>query len=725
MQFLLLVSIGPVQDFIASARRSRDLWFGSVLLSELSKCVACWITEKYGVDSLIFPAPESLADLQKLENNVANKILACVTVKDEDGVVCSDEKTAIMQLRVDAHAVKEAIHKELDAYIKRIRENTDKALLRYKAELSMYKSVDWEKTGDQIHDLVEYCWVALPFTEGGDSYQEQRKYLEALLAARKNTRDYQQVSWGGPEHKSSIDGHLESVIPEIYYPRAQHRSKQQSLAQSKEEQERAKKTVILFNAFGAGPSEQLSGVDLLKRRGTFGKMGKAEDGQEDATTEEGFLSTSHIAAQPYLERLTKIANTSAEAKNTLLGVWDTYIKTAQRLASTLAGESTDKEPLWLDHIPSDATEHVILEKYDGALLFGERLLEKAANLELYREIQNALKVFFDTASKLADKKIQPTPYYAIILADGDGMGEAIDHLSKGIAREGIEHHRQLSRGLDHFAQNVKKIVEQHHGALIYAGGDDVLAFLPLHRVLKCAQELKQLFQETMLKFNIVKGDNAPPTLSAGIVIVHHLELLQEALKAVRSAESKAKAVDGKNALAILMRKRSGEEYSVAGRWEDLDSYMEHLISFFSRDYIPRGMAYELREMALRLTTWQKANDLPPQLQAIIYTEAERIFRRKLELPMSRIARQNTTDKKKEQEQKKQFVLQKLCERVIPSEPKGTSDNSESAGDEQGKEEIGSKKVGIDEFINELLIAQELADAAELAQTADEKEFLAQ
>jgi len=35
MEHILLFSIGPIQDFIASARRSRDLWFGSWMLSEL------------------------------------------------------------------------------------------------------------------------------------------------------------------------------------------------------------------------------------------------------------------------------------------------------------------------------------------------------------------------------------------------------------------------------------------------------------------------------------------------------------------------------------------------------------------------------------------------------------------------------------------------------------------------------------------------------------------
>ena len=40
MNYLLSVTVGPVQDFIAAARRCRDLWFGSYLLSEVSKAAA-------------------------------------------------------------------------------------------------------------------------------------------------------------------------------------------------------------------------------------------------------------------------------------------------------------------------------------------------------------------------------------------------------------------------------------------------------------------------------------------------------------------------------------------------------------------------------------------------------------------------------------------------------------------------------------------------------------
>ena len=59
MPHLLAISVGPVQEFIASARRSRDLWFGSWLLSELSKAAA----KQIGKDNLIFPSVTDPKDL--------------------------------------------------------------------------------------------------------------------------------------------------------------------------------------------------------------------------------------------------------------------------------------------------------------------------------------------------------------------------------------------------------------------------------------------------------------------------------------------------------------------------------------------------------------------------------------------------------------------------------------------------------------------------------------
>ena len=54
---------------------------------------------------------------------------------------------------------------------------------------------------------------------------------------------------------------------------------------------------------------------------------------------------------------------------------------------------------------------------------------------------------------------------------------------------------------DRFAREAKAIVEgpEHRGTLVYSGGDDVLAFLPVDTCLACAAGLHGKFAELLIK----------------------------------------------------------------------------------------------------------------------------------------------------------------------------------------------------------------------------------
>jgi CRISPR-associated protein Cmr2 len=69
--YLLALSIGPIQEFIAAARRTRDLWCGSHMLSEISRAAAKAVQSAGG--ELIFPASESIG---RSHEGIANIILA-------------------------------------------------------------------------------------------------------------------------------------------------------------------------------------------------------------------------------------------------------------------------------------------------------------------------------------------------------------------------------------------------------------------------------------------------------------------------------------------------------------------------------------------------------------------------------------------------------------------------------------------------------------------------
>ncbi|MBQ7545257.1 MAG: type III-B CRISPR-associated protein Cas10/Cmr2 [Synergistaceae bacterium] len=180
--YLLEISIGPVQEFIASARRMRDLWFGSMMLSELAKAAALSVMENGG--TLIFP---SVTDKKELAPNsplsVANVILA--------------EFTGEHDFREIARLAREAAVKRLKVFA----EGTFRRMQGW---------IDWTRWNSQINDIIEFYSAWTPIVNG--NYYEARHNVARLLAARKNIRNFAPTPCPAPVPKSSLDGLRESVF---------------------------------------------------------------------------------------------------------------------------------------------------------------------------------------------------------------------------------------------------------------------------------------------------------------------------------------------------------------------------------------------------------------------------------------------------------------------------------------------------------------------------------
>ena len=187
--YLFVLSIGPVQDFISAARRTRDLWFGSHLLSELARTAARTLLADGA--QLIFPSPENKDGVA--ENSgfpVANVVLVEIP---------SENKHSPLQL---ADRCMEAVQAR---WLKFAEEAYSEAQRRSRG--SVTDSI-WQ---EQARDVIETfaAWVPLA---SADAYTSAHKRLMSLLAARKATRDFQAAKghWSVP--KSSLDGARESVL---------------------------------------------------------------------------------------------------------------------------------------------------------------------------------------------------------------------------------------------------------------------------------------------------------------------------------------------------------------------------------------------------------------------------------------------------------------------------------------------------------------------------------
>jgi CRISPR-associated protein Cmr2 len=191
------------------------------------------------------------------------------------------------------------------------------------------------------------------------------------------------------------------------------------------------------------------------------------------------------------------------------------------------------------------------------------------------------------------------PYYALFLGDGDKIGGAISGLASADA------HRDFSEALSGFAGQAQVLINSSEfgGCSIYCGGDDVLALLPLHTALACARKINKLFSDCMRQYNV--------SFSAGLVVTHGLEPLNEVRDWAKEAESTAKNAGGRNALCISIHPRSGAPIEVYGKWDDLCGLLQEIRDL--GDQIPRGLAYEMRDLVERIADWPEASTALPQL----------------------------------------------------------------------------------------------------------------
>ncbi|MEJ2065482.1 MAG: type III-B CRISPR-associated protein Cas10/Cmr2 [Reinekea sp.] len=192
-QYLLAISLGPVQSLIEAGRKTRDLWCGSWLLSEAAKAAALTL-QKYQPGCLIFPCPtnpnqdlQPQSQFQEEQANIANVIRALVTVDDEDH---------LRKLARDSQ----------NAAVNQIIELSEKAR-KLLGTLPLHKDI-WDKQKD---DILETFAVWIEHKE--ENYPAQSQRLSSLLAARKSSRDFEAMKntrVGIP--KCSLDGAFESVI---------------------------------------------------------------------------------------------------------------------------------------------------------------------------------------------------------------------------------------------------------------------------------------------------------------------------------------------------------------------------------------------------------------------------------------------------------------------------------------------------------------------------------
>lgn len=215
------------------------------------------------------------------------------------------------------------------------------------------------------------------------------------------------------------------------------------------------------------------------------------------------------------------------------------------------------------------------------------LVENAIADEL-AAIKAAVQALRKEIKELGD----PPRYYAVLVQDGDEIGQ---WLSGGKTDVDAAFYQRMTSQLQQYAEKVKQTVNKHHGHLVYAGGDDALALLPLSTALACATELRDDFPAFA-----TDRYGRPPTLSTGLAVVHYKYDLRAALRAARDAEKRAKS-EGRNAIGINVVKRSGGPVELTMSWEMLPQ-LQKLQSLFAAG-VSDGWLPRLDEHRPHLQNW--------------------------------------------------------------------------------------------------------------------------
>ncbi|MDR0673937.1 MAG: type III-B CRISPR-associated protein Cas10/Cmr2, partial [Zoogloeaceae bacterium] len=245
-------------------------------------------------------------------------------------------------------------------------------------------------------------------------------------------------------------------------------------------------------------------------------------------------------------------------------------------------------------------------------------------------------------------------YYALIMMDGDHMGAILSGDDKNQITYLESFHPQVQRGfsqhagtqpeirkygeqkrpvspnrhlaisgaLNDFSQTVvRHVIEYEHlGRVLYAGGDDVLAMLPVADLLSAMRRLRQAYsgacpeddeidrghtaeKNTLLCKNgfawlngrLMRMMGEKATASCGAVIAHHQAPLSAVMRELRKAEKRAKTEGGRDAFSITVIKRSGGALRLTEKWGEAIITLEKLKDFLRTEDVSRRAVYHTLE----------------------------------------------------------------------------------------------------------------------------------
>ncbi len=485
-QKFLHFTLGPVQGFVSQARRTRDFWAGSFLLSWLTAHAIKAVQDAGG--TIVMPSTGGDALLVRL-------------AKDKEGMegptVGSLPNNFIAKVPdgFDGNIATKAVQKAWESLADAVWHHDGLEAVGVSKEL-------WDS---QIESFWDMAWV---ISDSDDA---------AVLAQRKNWRSYMPPATEGD--KCTMMGEWQ----ELSGAEKPNPSQQKVFWQQLKQQAKISDIELREN-------ERLCAIAYVKRQ--FVHVWQEVEGHQGWKLPTSVPSTSYMAAVHWLE---KLIGDDPEPQATL--------EFAKKATS---GERLTRIQSISEVLSKNPAEHLKnLADVDGRALFDS---DKAEDAKLVAAKRAMLKTVQDFNTPLS-------PFYAILMMDGDNLGKTKEELQKA----GLPA-KALSDALADFTKQVPDIVKKHNGFLVYAGGDDVLAILPLEDAMDCALACRKAYQAAF-------GEQKA-TISAAIEYAHMKLPLTMILKdAHKLLDDIAKDTTGRDAIACRVWKPGGIQQTWAMPWD--------------------------------------------------------------------------------------------------------------------------------------------------------------
>ena len=396
-QYLFLFTIGPVQSFIAQARKTRDLYAGSKILGEIIEAAMnyAYAQKEYGAE-IIIPNPGSVAK--------PNRFVMTVTSESDDRVREFGEnleavaKDMWIKFALDSLQGAEVCSFEKGVNVKDLDPPFCRDLLN-KHEKGLKLPEGYRQ---QICGFLEMYWVGIKRT---DSYAVDYNNIQKLLAAIKNTRQFNQIHEPAAR-KCSLDGERNA----LFYRKATNNGKPAFIQREHENKDGAKE-INGKKKYLMTPGEALSAVSLAKR---FYEK------------EQGFPSTAEMALMNVLEKIDD--SKKKEYKKPFGEYFDEQLYYEENLAANyfrkrgldkLIGQfpilQDQRKALFEGHKQSRYYALIAFDGDDmGKVWSGEFLKDKSGLEEFQKKLAQCLGEFAEKA-----KEIVKAPKGETVYAGGD------------------------------------------------------------------------------------------------------------------------------------------------------------------------------------------------------------------------------------------------------------------------------------------------------------------